>query len=407
MDMTLNSGIAAIDNGSAVMHHMDGPYKVGDLSAGTTDLRVQSQWFNRPDDQRFLDLDSLYASVRRRSDASWVEVVESKDLKVAASRDDCDKLELWLPSGRLAKPTHWSFGQVASLVGAPAGYLRRLPAFMAGLNLQYGLQEFRGEAVKVYASEDDGVELFAATGPTYGRIFDHEVVGAVRSIAGNGVGDSQWKVPGVMDWRTGLYDPHADITKESTTLFASDRDVFLFLVDDTHPIEIGKLPDGSPDLVFRGFYAWNSEVGSKTFGLATFYLRAVCQNRILWGVEGHQEIRLRHSLNAPARFAAEAAPALLEYANRSTGKLLAGIQSARAAVVARTDDERTEFLARRGFNRSEVAQVLAAVESEEGRPAESVWDFVQGITAAARSRGHQDARIEFEGRAKKILDKVA
>ena len=39
---------------------------------------------------------------------------------------------------------------------------------------------------------------------------------------------------------------------------ASDRDVFLFLVDDTNPIEAGRLPDGSPDLYFRGFYCWNS-----------------------------------------------------------------------------------------------------------------------------------------------------
>ncbi|TIS52861.1 MAG: hypothetical protein E5X11_15470, partial [Mesorhizobium sp.] len=32
-------------------------------------------------------------------------------------------------------PTHWSFGQLASLVGAPATYLRQLPAALAGINL--------------------------------------------------------------------------------------------------------------------------------------------------------------------------------------------------------------------------------------------------------------------------------
>jgi len=40
-----------------------------------------------------------------------------------------------------------------------------------------------------------------------------------------------------------------------------------------NPIEAGKLPDGSPDLFFRGFYCWNSEVGAKTLGMASFYLR--------------------------------------------------------------------------------------------------------------------------------------
>lgn len=52
--------------------------------------------------------------------------------------------------------------------------------------------------------------------------------------------------------------PFVDVTKDTTTLYASDRDVFLFLVDDTNPIEAGRLADGSPDLYFRGFYCWNS-----------------------------------------------------------------------------------------------------------------------------------------------------
>ncbi len=87
-----------------------------------------------------------------------------------------------------------------------------------------------------------------------------------------------WKVPGVLDWSSMTHNPYVDVTKETTTLYASDRDVFLFLVDDTHPIEAGRLSNGDPDLFFRGFYCWNSEVGSKTLGIASFYLRTVCAN---------------------------------------------------------------------------------------------------------------------------------
>ena len=89
------------------------------------------------------------------------------------------------------------------------------------------------------------------------------------NIAGDGTGDTRWKVPGVLDWATMTHNPFVDITKDTTTLYASDRDVFLFLVDDTHPIEAGRLPNGDPDLYFRGFYCWNSEVGSKTLGIAS------------------------------------------------------------------------------------------------------------------------------------------
>jgi hypothetical protein len=128
-----------------------------------------------------------------------------------------------------------------------------------------------------------------------GHSATYAVSAAVMKIAGNGTGDTRWKVPGVLDWNTMTHNPCVDITKDTATLYASDRDVFLFLVDDTNPIEAGRLPDGSPDLYFRGFFCWNSEVGSKTLGIASFYLRAVCMNRNLWGVENFEQITIRHS----------------------------------------------------------------------------------------------------------------
>ena len=128
-----------------------------------------------------------------------------------------------------------------------------------------------------------------------GRIYDYELVEAVLRIAGDGAGDTRWKVPGVLDWSTGVYNPRADVTRDTTTLYASDRDVFLFLVDDLNPIEAGRLPEGSPDVFFRGFYCWNSEVGAKTLGMASFYLRAVCQNRRRRGLPGdyHPPLEIR------------------------------------------------------------------------------------------------------------------
>ena len=244
-------------------------------------------------------------------------------------------LALMLPgSDTPVAPTHWSFGQLASQVGAPAAYLRQLPAALAGINLQYGLTANRAEQIKTLETDDGRVELRAVTGPDYGRIFDHELVEAVQRIAGNGTGDTRWKVPGVLDWSTGIYNPRVDISKDTTTLYASDRDVFLFLVDDLNPIEAGRLPDGSPDLYFRGFYCWNSEVGAKTLGMASFYLRAVCQNRNLWGVEDFEEITIRHSKYAASRFAHEAAPALLNFANSSPMPFVNGIKAARERIVA-------------------------------------------------------------------------
>jgi hypothetical protein len=384
-----------------------GGYKV-DVSRGERIGRVSSEWFSRPADERYLSLADLFAAVQGRSERSRTRTVESAAIRVEASRGDAERLTLMLPGDDTpVAPTHWSFGQLASLLGAPAAYLRQLPTPLAGINLQYGLSSHRSEQVKTLEVEDGRVELLAVTGPDYGRIFDHELVAAVQRIAGNGTGDTRWKVPGVLDWSSDVYDPHVDITKDTTTLYPSDRDVFLLLVDDLDPIEAGRLPDGSPDLYFRGFYCWNSEVGAGTLGMASFYLRAVCQNRNLWGVEDFQEITIRHSKYAAARFAHEAAPALTRFADSSALPFVNGIKAARERIVARTDEDRAEFLRKRGFSKTETTKIIGTVLAEEGRPPESVFDFVQGITAVARDKPHQDARLDMEARAKTLLDRAA
>jgi hypothetical protein len=378
-----------------------------DVSRGERVGRVSSEWFSRPDDERYLSLTGLYDSVRRRADRAQARTVESRAVRVEAIRDNAERLALLVPGrDEPVAPTHWSFGQLCSLVGAPSSYMRQLPAPLAGINLQHGLLSHRAELVKTLEADDGRVELRAVTGPDYGRIWDHELVAAVMKIAGNGTGDTRWKVPGMLDWNTMTHNPFVDVTKETTTLYASDRDVFLFLVDDTHPIEAGRLPDGSPDLYFRGFYCWNSEVGSKTLGIASFYLRAVCMNRNLWGVENFEEITIRHSKFAAQRFAHEATPALTSFANSSPAPFIAGIKAARERIVARSDEDRDNFLRKRGFSKSETAKIVETVLQEEGRPPESLFDFVQGITALARGKAHQDARLELEGRAKRLLERA-
>jgi hypothetical protein len=379
-----------------------------DITRGERIGRVSSEWFSRPDDERYLSLSELHHAVKSRAERARVRTVESSAIRVEATRGNSERLELLLPDGRQPiAPTHWSYGQLCSLVGAPASYMRQLPAPLAAINLQHGLLNGRSEMVKTLEMDDGRTELRAVTGPEYGRIFDHSLVSAVMKIAGNGTGDTMWKVPGRLDWASMTHNPFVDITKDTTTLYASDRDVFMFLVDDTHPIEAGRLPNGDPDLYFRGFYAWNSEVGSKTLGIASFYLRAVCANRNIWGSENFEEITIRHSKFAADRFAHEAAPALASFANSSPAPFVAGIRAARERIVARDDEDRQTFLRRRGFSKAETGKIIDTVLSEEGRPPESIFDFVQGITALARGKTHQDTRLELEGKAKKLLESAA
>ncbi len=75
-----------------------------------------------------------------------------------------------------------------------------------------------------------------------------------------------------------------------------------------------------------------------------------------------------------------------------------GIQAARERIVARTDDDRADFLRNRGFSKPDSQKIIDAVAAEEGHPPSSIFDFVQGITAVARDKPHQDTRLDLEGR---------
>lgn len=112
---------------------------------------------------------------------------------------------------------------------------------------------------------------------------------------------------------------------------------------------------------------------------------------------------IRHSKNAPDRFAQEAGPGLLEYSNSSTGGILQGILNAKTAVVARQDDDRKEFLTKRGFTMKQADNIIDAVIREEDKKPESVWDFVQGITAVARDIKYTDERLAMERLAGNLM----
>ena len=392
-------------------------YTTNAFAHGIGNSAVSSQWFSRPDDQKFLTLDDMLAHKKVDAQRMTSRTVDTHKVKIIGDFDEANpsRGNIFVEYTDENKqehynaPTNWSFGQLSQLAGAPAGYLKDLPAPLAADCIQWGLKYNRSkDLIKVYGNQANGGELRAATGPDYGRIYDWEILDPIKNLIDESGG--RWKVPGMMvGSRNGLavYDPEVPVSMETTTLFASDRDVFVFLVDDRNPIEVGKLPNGEPDLMFRGFYAWNSETGSKTAGIAAMYLRGVCMNRNLWGVENFEEIKIRHTKFAPDRFAMEARPALQSFANGSTHSFIEGVQAAKDARIAKDDEERLDFLTKRAGLSGRMAKAASARHfKEEGRPVETVWDAAQAITAIARDVPHQDARIQVERKAGALLDKV-
>jgi len=376
----------------------------------TTLTQASRQWSSRPADERFLSLPELRQKVARERNNSVSSVVSSRRLNVQPhAADPIRGITIENETG-LIDPTHWAFGQLAALAGAPAGYLRKLPAPLAADAMNYGLRFLRdAENVGLLHTEegialgDEGMghdiathhSLRAATGPNYGRVWNEEIVTALENKFGDGrTGD--FRVPGE-------FGKQVEITRQNTTIYGSDRDIFVFLADEENRMEIKDRRNGQGGSLARGFFVWNSEVGSQSIGAAFFLFDYVCMNRIVWGVQDFKEIRLRHSKNAPDRWLEEIAPVLIEYSNASAEPIEATIK---AAQQKRVDDDLEKFLRTR-FSASEARSIEAAHEREEGRPIETIWDAVTGATAAAKSIEYQDARVDLERRAGKLLDLVA
>ena len=349
------------------------------------------QWATRPNDQRYLSLDDLENAVQLRQNQSWTLDVPTRKLQVGY---DEESLLVQAPNsvggpGEVFRPTNWGFTQLAKEVGAPANYLSTLPMDLVARNLQYSLThnpKVREESM-VLAQTNGHQAMRAVTSLRYGRIWDSQVVQLVQEANQDG----RWQVPAAS---YAAVDP-----VRATTLYASDRDVFVFLVDPDNPVEVGD------ERLFRGFYAWNSETGARAFGACAFYYRYVCGNRIIWGAEEVRDIYIRHSSGAPERFAPEFRQLLDRYADADTHETVEAIKRAQAFEIpnAEQKDEGWEkWLQERGFNRNQARAAVMTAMDEEGQCA-SLWDVIQGITASARSMTHTDARVRLEEAAGNLM----
>ena len=347
------------------------------------DSRVSREWAKRPNDERFLSLVELHDHCKNRADNARIANVETSALKAYGTEEG----ELLLNTELGPKFfTNWSFGQVSGVAGGPAGYLKKLSAPLAAACINEGLVKADRSESMIMANGGDKLRCITST--QYGRIWDHEVVKSVMQVTEGG----SWKIPAASYATT---DP-----LRATTLYASDRDVFLFLVDEAHPIEV---PGMQP--MFRGFYAWNSEVGAQVFGLAAFLYERVCDNRNIWGVSHRMELRIRHSSGAPERFLQEGRKTLLEYSNESSAPIVERITRAQNIKLGKDEDEVRAFLRKNGMTLSQADLSLNQVK-QDGKDILNAWEVTRGITAAARAIPHTDTRIGVERIAGKILDAV-
>lgn len=365
-----------------------------------TILKAHHQWATRPSDERFLSLPDMLDFKVKLHQRSETRVLNSRAIEAVSDENDIRGLSFVGVNGAPVAPSNWAFGQIARLANAPPAYLRDLPGALAADNINYGLLAHEAEDVMALTAhgEDGGVStLSAITSPTYGRVWDMTMISSLIERFGDGV-TGAFRVPGE-------FGKKVPVTRQNTTLYAGDRDMFVFLADEENRIEVGNRRGGQGGSMARGFFVWNSEVGRSSFGIATFLFDYVCSNRIVWGAEGYREIKVRHTSGAPDKWIEQAVPAIEAYSKSSAKPITDAIQLAQAAKLPTPVEE--FLMKKRQFSKKKMEAIVAAHQADEGRPMETIFDVVTGVTALARSISQQDLRVELEREAGKIMDLAA
>lgn len=383
-----NQGIRSFCNGSSEASVLTFLY----LKGAIMELyRASNQWANRPADERFATLQDMYVACK-----GYYEQSRNSNFTLGNCSAVANNGEVLLQgkTGTQARLTHYAFGQLATTVGAPANYLRSLPATLAAQNLNHGFhQEGIAESARKGLFHQNGSFICRCiTSQQYQRIWNWEIIERLLPLTEMG-----WDRP-----------PAATDDVMPSGLYASDHDMFAFLVDEDHRID-----DGTDEGLARGFFAINSEVGQSAFKLITFCYRYICGNHIVWGAENVQQLKIIHKGRPARNFNNTMRIELQKYAESSASDDEAKIASAKRIELGATKDEvldalfskRSLALSRKDLDASyALAEVDYELDKKGGSAPNTVWGMVQGITRHSQTKDYADERTKLDMAAGKVLE---
>jgi len=365
----------------------------GSCVSAVTAYTAHREWASRPPDERYASVHALCEAARARRVRIEERPIETGDFRTEA--DDTDDLVIRETSGRTAAVTHWSFGQLATIAGAPPNYLRTLPAAIASSAINYGLQRQHRDQHQLFVERAAPWTVHAMTSPRYARVHHDELAARVLDLM---VQHPAWHLP------LGYKDGEFGAERVPSGAYLGDRDMFLFLVDGNRDLD--DPTDRTHAGLFRGFILRNSDVGAAALTLDVFLFRMVCGNHIIWGFQHVAGFRRRHvgaSIQDAWTTSLDGVRATLDAdtANDRTLLLRATIQE-----LGTTRDAVLEAAVQRlDLSQKHAAEAYTLAEEHETNP-RSVWGYVQGLTRLSQRTPWQDGRFALDRAASRLLTTV-
>jgi hypothetical protein len=359
--------------------------------SAVTAYTAHREWASRPPDERYASVHALYEAARARRQQLEERSIETGEFRTEAVDDDLAFRE---SSGRTATLTHWSFGQLATIAGAPPNYLRSLPASIASSAINYGLSRIERAQHQLFVADTAPWTVHAITSPRYARVHHDELASRVLDLMAQ---HPAWHLP------LGYKDGEFGAEKVPSGAYLGDRDMFLFLVDGNRDLD--DPTDRTHAGLFRGFILRNSDVGAAALTLDVFLFR--------WSVETHHlGISTRRWLPAPARGRVDSGCVddVAERRPRSTRRRhrddRTEVLRAMSQELGPTRDAVLETAVQRlDLSQKQAGEAYTLAEQFETNP-RSVWGYVQGLTRLSQRTPWQDGRFALDRAAGRLLTTV-
>ena len=373
------------------------------------------EWATRPAEERFRSLGDMQTALlerkQRSAETGLLPITEMEVLPIAEQG-----LAISNKQGA-ALLNNYSLGQLAQGIGAPAGYLRTLPAHLAAACINEGLPRYpeRERSLLVTESEQGNV-CRAITSDQYSRYWDCDVVtDLLNTLEADG-----WRVPparpypgcpaediwqataeDILPGDAGNLSIRIGDTCGPAGLYGSDRDMFALLVNQDRAIDT---PSGA---MYRALILRNSEVGAASYNVECILYSMVCGNHILWSAESIANIRLVHRGSANS--------------TRLNGRaFLAGTIAAAEQASADNDQQLINQAAETKLDINQVTSATglpkAVVQAgqvmqeqfpqDHGDRAGTAWGWVQGLTRASQQSKYMADRTAIDTAAAKLLTKL-
>lgn len=356
-------------------------------------MTAHNQYINRPPDERFASLHDLQAAALEDKNRSAERTYNLKDLRVTA---DGQALQLNSPRGA-AEFSHWSFGQTASMLQAPAGFLRdKLNPQLTADVLNYRIEQSApGSTAVLLVRGSNGTPpmIRACSSETYGRLYDadllHGAYDHVFAHRSTGTGD--------------LWQPPTDWEGKTAGLYRGDRDMFTIMIDGGSIVTDPSARSGDGGM-FRGIMLRNSEVGASSVVIECVLFRYICGNLIIWGASVSSQYRRRHVGKRVLRdVLAELRRVSTAWVHRPASADEQLIRMLIDREIAHTKEAVIDELRAMGATKDQATAAYDACERSESASPRSFWGVAQGLTRESQQTPYQDERYELDKLAGLVL----